>query len=111
MNKTMLQWSDVISFHEYDNSSNTGKLIQQLKAPGRPLFCTEYLARTHGNLFSTHLPIFKRERIGCYNWGLVSGKTQTLYTWEEQGGPSDLASLARHLLRASIDTELGQSYL
>jgi hypothetical protein len=31
--------------------------------------------RTHDNLFSTHLPIFKQEKIGAYNWGLVAGKT------------------------------------
>lgn len=27
------------------------------------------------------LPIFKRYHAGCINWGLVSGKTQTIYHW------------------------------
>ena len=24
--------------------------------------------------------------MGCYNWGLVSGKTQTIYSWQDRGG-------------------------
>jgi hypothetical protein len=43
------------------------------------------MARTHGNLFATHLPRFEQERIGCFNWGLVSGKTQTIFPWETGG--------------------------
>ena len=32
--------------------------------------------------------IFKRENVGCYNWGLVKGKTQTIYPWgSEEGTP------------------------
>ena len=100
LSKTMLQWSDVISFHDYNDRSHTGQLIQQLKAHGRPLFCTEYLARTRGNLFTTHLPLFKGEKIGCYNWGLVSGKTQALYTWEGKGGPEEPEVWFHDILRA-----------
>jgi len=29
----------------------------------------------------THLPVFKKECVGCCNWGLVAGKTQTIYPW------------------------------
>ncbi len=25
------------------------------------------------------------EKIGCFNWGLVSGKTQTIYSWADRG--------------------------
>ena len=32
------------------------------------------------------LPIFKKEQVGCYNWGLVSGKTQTIYAWGTKKG-------------------------
>jgi hypothetical protein len=48
----------------------------------RPLLCTEYLARTVGNRFENQLPIFHEHRIGAINWGLVSGRTQTIYPWE-----------------------------
>ena len=29
------------------------------------------------------LPFFKNQKIGAINWGLVAGKTQTIYSWEE----------------------------
>ncbi|GAF98045.1 unnamed protein product, partial [marine sediment metagenome] len=41
----------------------------------------EYLARNLGNRFEIQLPIFREERVGAINWGLVSGKTQTIYPW------------------------------
>ena len=31
--------------------------------------------------FETHLPIFRERGIGAIHWGLVSGKTQTIYPW------------------------------
>ena len=39
------------------------------------------MARTNNSKFKTHLPYFKKENIGAINWGLVSGKTQTMYPW------------------------------
>ena len=56
------------------------KLIS-LRIHGRPLICTEYMARPAESRFETHLPIFKRERVGCLNWGLVAGKTNTIFAW------------------------------
>ena len=40
------------------------------------------MARTRNSLFKDILPILKREQIGAYNWGLVSGKTNTIYAWD-----------------------------
>jgi hypothetical protein len=83
LNQHALALSDVFSFHSYFDLEITSRLVGKLQALGRPLLCTEYLARKAGCLFETHLPLFRREKIGCYNWGLVSGKTQTIYSWEE----------------------------
>jgi hypothetical protein len=47
------------------------------------------MARTRGNTFQTHLPYFKEEDIGAINWGLVSGKSQTIYSWPWPRGASD----------------------
>jgi len=80
-----LQQSDIISFHNYSDTENLADKIAQLHKYGRPLFCTEWLRRGYSNV-ATHLPIFKRERVGCYNWGLVSGKTQTIYPWGSKKG-------------------------
>jgi hypothetical protein len=80
-NAFQLDHSDIISYHEYRDSAHHRKVIDRLSEYGRPLVCTEYLARTHGSTFETFLPVFKAERIGAYNWGLVAGKTQTNYPW------------------------------
>ncbi len=81
-----LEASDVVTFHNYNDASSLSEQIRRLKALGRPVICTEYMARTRGSRFATHLPIFKQEQVGCFNWGLVSGKTQTIYPWGSPGG-------------------------
>lgn len=74
--------SDVVSFHSYGDLSRTKLLIEDLKQYGRPLLITEWLHRPFANQVGTHLPLFKQEKIGCYNWGLVNGKTQTHEPWD-----------------------------
>lgn len=76
-----LTYSDIITFHQYNDVTALVEKINQLKAYGRPLICTEWMARTKNSLPETHLPVFKKHGIGCINWGLVSGKTQTIYPW------------------------------
>jgi hypothetical protein len=76
--------SDIISFHSYAEPETTLEYINELNQFDRPLFCTEYMARHFNNLFENHLPIFKKYKIGAFNWGLVSGKTQTIYNWKSQ---------------------------
>jgi hypothetical protein len=39
------------------------------------------MARGNGSTFAGALPIFKKERIAAYCWGLVDGKSQTKYPW------------------------------
>ena len=81
LNHFQLETSDVITFHNYNKADELRRQIHDLKKLGRPVICTEYMARTLGSKFQTHLPIFKEEKVGCYNWGFVSGKTQTIYPW------------------------------
>ena len=83
LDKYMVENSDVISFHTYDGDMKVvNQKINELKKYGRPLLCTEYLARGGGNTFESVLPIFKENKIGAINWGFVSGKTNTIYPWE-----------------------------
>tara|TARA_Y100000385_G_scaffold289765_1_gene360285 strand:- start:5781 stop:6914 length:1134 start_codon:yes stop_codon:yes gene_type:complete len=83
LDKYMVENADVISFHTYDGDMKVvNQKINELKKYGRPLLCTEYLARGVGNTFESVLPIFKENKIGAINWGLVSGKTNTIYPWE-----------------------------
>lgn len=81
INVFMRENSDVISFHSYDSPERTAERVGSLKPFGRPLLCTEYLARGNGSTFEKQLPYFKANRIAAYNWGLVAGKIQTQYPW------------------------------
>jgi len=78
----MLDNSDVITFHSYDDSATVEKLITALERYGRPIICSEYMARPRGSTFQSILPIFARRHVGAINWGFVSGKTQTIYPWD-----------------------------
>jgi hypothetical protein len=88
-NQVSLELSDVFSFHSYFDLGVTTRLVEGLRRHGRPLLCTEYLARPAESRFETHLPYFKEQKIGGYNWGLVEGKTQTKYSWESRGGTGE----------------------
>jgi hypothetical protein len=74
--------SDIISYHNYSDPVNHQVMIDSLKLYNRPLVCTEYMARRNSSLFSNIMPILKAQNIGAINWGLVSGKTNTIYAWD-----------------------------
>ena len=84
INQTCTEMSDVISFHSYNPIDKTKKMVEELEQYNRPLICTEYMARTADCNFKQHLPFFKEEKVGAYNWGFVNGKTQTIYSWQKQ---------------------------
>jgi len=81
LNDFQLAASDVITFHNYNPADHLEKQITELKKHGPPLICTEWMARTRGSLIHTNLPVFAREKVGCLNWGLVAGKTNTIFPW------------------------------
>ena len=72
--------SDIITFHTYEGEK-LQETIDRLTSNNRPMICTEYMAREFGSTFEFSLPIFKENNIGCYNWGLVAGKSQTHFSW------------------------------
>ena len=77
-----LEQSDIISFHNYNDGQEFEKRIIQLKRFKKPLLCTEYMARPNGSTFSSTLPIAKKHSVAMFNWGFVSGKSQTIYPWD-----------------------------
>jgi hypothetical protein len=77
-----LQNSDVITFHSYEPPDVMQQRIDSLRRFGRPIICTEYMARLRGSTFASILPLLKKEKVGAYNWGFVNGKTQTIYPWD-----------------------------
>lgn len=84
---TQLQRSDIISFHSYDKPATFSGRIEELAPQGRPMLCTEYLARPRGNTIAGILPIMKRHNVGAFNWGFVAGKTQTYLPWDSWEHP------------------------
>jgi hypothetical protein len=79
--------SDVLSFHNYDWPESFAADTSKLQAMGRPVLCTEYLARGAGSTFDAILPIAKRRNVAMFNWGLVDGKTQTRLPWDSWSIP------------------------
>jgi hypothetical protein len=81
-NEVMFSNSDIITFHNYGTADKVEAQIKELQKMRRPLVCTEYMARTRNSLFETDLPVFKRYGVGAINWGLVKGKTNTIFAWD-----------------------------
>lgn len=81
LNAFQLANSDVITYHNYQDSANHAAMIDTLKRYGKPLLCTEYMARTRNSTFADIMPLLKRNNVAAYNWGLVAGKSNTIYAW------------------------------
>lgn len=120
--------SDVISFHNYGGAEDFERRVEWLQAYGRPVMCTEYMARPAGSTFQAILPIAQKHRVGMFCWGLVRGKTQTHLPWanwisplqdfpaeawfhdvfDEDGNPHDVAEVEflrmMHSLQHFIET-------
>jgi hypothetical protein len=85
--KIQLAESDIISFHNYGWPEEFEQRIKELQRLGRPIVCTEYMARGAGSTFDGSLPIAKRSHVAAINWGLVAGKTQTYLPWDSWQRP------------------------
>jgi hypothetical protein len=79
--------SDVLTFHSYAEPETFESRIAELAPQGRPILCTEYMARPMGSTVESILPIAKRHNVGAINWGLVAGKTQTYFPWDSWDHP------------------------
>jgi len=87
MEKIQLSESDVVTFHDYNWPETFERRVKQLLPWGRPIICTEYMARGNGSTFDGSLPIGKRYNVGMINWGFVDGKTQTRLPWDSWQKP------------------------
>jgi len=82
LNSFQVKNSDVITYHDYEIPEWHQRVVQLLKAYGRPVICTEYMARPRNSTFENTMPMLKAENVGAINWGLVEGKTNTKYAWD-----------------------------
>ncbi|WP_333677007.1 1,4-beta-xylanase [Dyella sp.] len=88
--QTQLTQSDILTFHNYGFPEEFLRRVQQLHAYGRPMICTEYMARSAGSTVDGVLPVGKKLDVGMVNWGFVSGKTQTIFPWDSWQKPYTL---------------------
>jgi hypothetical protein len=82
MEQLQIGQSDVISFHNYNHLDSLKQCVENLRRYNRPLLCTEYMSRGNGSTFAPHLAYLKEQGVAAYNWGLVDGKSQTIYPWD-----------------------------
>ena len=82
IDRLMLEQSDIITFHSYMPLIEVRKRVDNLRRYGRPIICTEYMARLAGSTFNPIMAYMKDQKVGAIHWGFVSGKTQTIYPWD-----------------------------
>jgi hypothetical protein len=81
-------WSDVVTFHNYSDAANLEAEIVRLQKMGKPVICSEYMARTNKSNFIDNMPVLKKYNVGAINWGFVSGKSNTIFPWgSKEGSP------------------------
>jgi hypothetical protein len=83
----MVEASDVITFHSYAPLPEVQERVEILRRYKRPILCTEYMARPRESTFDPIMGYFKDQKVGAYNWGFVSGKSQTIYPWDSWKKP------------------------
>lgn len=118
--------SDIITFHNYGTAEDFVTRVKWLSAMGRPILCTEFMARPAGSTVESILPPAKELGVGAFCWGLVKGKTQTHLPWshwespglapahawfhdlfDEDGTPHDPAEIELLRLLTAIDEKTG----
>lgn len=80
--RLQLEESDIITFHDYEPPAELRTRVEGLKQLGRPVLCTEYMARGHNSTFTGNLPVLKEYGVAAWSWGLVNGKSNTIYPWD-----------------------------
>ncbi len=75
--------SDLFSIHSYQAPDALREHITEYKAEGRPIIVTEWLARG-GSTPQKCLPVMKEMGVGAVNWGFVSGKSATIWSWKSR---------------------------
>lgn len=94
IDRRALDLSDIVTFHAYRDTGHVRRILQDLARFRRPMLCTEWMARTVGSRIADQLDLFKDRKVGCFQWGLVQGRTQTYLPWpanlvEDHGGHAD----------------------
>lgn len=91
-----LDLSDVISWHCYAPYESFVIQYERVKAFGRPILLTEWLNRINHSEVNEIYPLLYLERVACWCWGFVAGKTQTYEPWDSLWDQYDAGTGARY---------------
>lgn len=83
IDRTALLHSDLVTFHAYWNRNRVERFIDYLEVLDRPVVCTEWMARSVDSRISDQLRLFHDRGAGCFQWGLVKGRSQTWLPWPD----------------------------
>ena len=86
LQRLQLENSNVLSFHCYEPLGAVKARVESLRPLGRPILCTEFMARTCGSTFDPILGYFHDRGVGAYSAALVEGRIQTKFPWDSLGG-------------------------
>lgn len=85
--RVQVEQSDILSFHNYASPVEFEQRVGWLQQYGRPVLCTEYMARGTGSTIEDILPVAKHHNVAAINWGFVQGKSQTHLPWDSWQTP------------------------
>lgn len=85
--RTQIDQSDILSFHNYASAEEFAQRVTWLQRYGRPVLCTEYMARGAGSTFENILSVARHHNVAAINWGFVQGKSQTHLPWDSWQNP------------------------
>jgi hypothetical protein len=88
IDRTALALSDIVTFHAYCSAEQAAEIIDYLSKFQRPMLCTEWMARAVGSSITDQLVLYHDRKVGCFQWGLTQGRTQTYLPW-----PADLVQM------------------
>lgn len=103
IDRTALLLSDIVTFHAYWKADHVARFIDYLSVLDRPMLCTEWMARAVDSRIEDQLELFHDRDVGCFQWGLVRGRTQTHLPWpadlvRAHGGSADIGLWFHDLL-------------
>ncbi len=105
IDQAALELSDIVTFHAYWDADHVRAFIDHLSGLNRPMLCTEWMARPIGSRIEDQLPLYRRRDVGCFQWGLVQGRSQTTLPWpaalvRAHGGHADRSVWFHDILTA-----------
>lgn len=110
IDRSALLHSDIITFHAYWSRKRVAQFIDYLEVLNRPIMCTEWMARQIDSRISDQLALFHDRGVGCFQWGLVKGRTQTWLPWPDDLVRAHGGRIDRDIWFHDLLDETGEPY-